>query len=153
MSRRHRPANLPHRALRALVGCAAILLLLLQLVAPQLAQAGQGNWIEICSEGGAVWVQVTEDETPDPKAPCPRCADCALCALTGPAPLPDLPVWAVFQGVQNGQWALKPLYKTVNSPRLRPETRGPPVAAQDRIARAPRAVLASIHITGGAPWS
>ncbi len=153
MSRRRTIAKLPHRALRALAGCAAILLMLLQLVAPQLAQAGQGNWIEICADGGAVWVQVTEDETPDPNAPCPRCADCALCALTGPAPLPDLPVWAVFQGVQNGQSALKPLYKTVNSPRLRPETRGPPAAAQDRTARASRAVLASIQNTGGAPWS
>lgn len=153
MSRRHRSANLPHRTLRALAGCAAILLMLLQLVAPQLARAGQGNWIEICSEGGAVWVQVTEDETPDPNVTCPGCADCALCALTGPAPLPDLPVCALFQGVQNGQSALKPLYKTVNSLRLRPETRGPPAAAQDRIARAPRAVLASIQNTGGAPWS
>ncbi|SDD40342.1 DUF2946 family protein [Ruegeria marina] len=128
MSCRRKIENLPHRALRALAGCAAILLLLLQMVAPQLAQAGQGNWIEICSDGGAVWVQVTEGETPDPNAPCPRCADCALCALTAEAPVPDLSGWVPFVALQNGQSPLRRQYKTVNSPRLRPETRGPPCA-------------------------
>ncbi len=140
------------RAFRAVVGLAGILLLLLQMLGPALASPGQGVWMEICSEAGAVWVQIElEEGSTDPTAPCPKCADCALCAVTGAAPLPNLPELGLTASVQTETLGCRNLYKSYNSARLWPETRGPPSATQNRTERAPRASMASIQVSGGAP--
>ena len=141
------------RAFQAVAGVLGILLLLLQLVAPSLASAEQGEWMEICSEAGAVWVQVTpEDNNPD-TGPCQDCAHCALCAVTAAAPLPQMPQIDPLRFVQNEQWGVHDLYISHKSQHLWPAGRGPPCAPQDRTERAPRASMASIQVTGGAPWS
>ncbi|NVO54726.1 hypothetical protein HW561_02840 [Rhodobacteraceae bacterium B1Z28] len=110
--------------------------------------------MEICSEAGAVWVEVDlEEGTDDPTAPCPKCADCALCAVTGTAPLPDLPEMARVGYVQYVRNQTRDLYYSYNSDWLWPATRGPPFAPQDRTERAPRASMAVTPFIGGAPWS
>ncbi|MBY6084402.1 hypothetical protein KUW05_17390 [Ruegeria arenilitoris] len=110
--------------------------------------------MEICSEAGAVWVQVDlEDDTGDPTAPCPKCADCALCAITAAAPAPDLPQVQQPGFVQIPRCAFTDLLDLYNFERLWPETRGPPAAPEIRTDRASRASMASTRTEGGAPWS
>lgn len=152
-SRCHLPET-AGRTFRALAGLAGIFLLLLQLLGPALASPGQGVWMEICSEAGAVWVQVDpEEETDDPAAPCPKCADCALCAVTSAAPLAN----PVEVALREGLSVVHPSQTHICNPyvfaRLWPETRGPPCETQHRTERAPRASMASTQVTGGAPWS
>ena len=146
--------NLPVRATRAACGLAGILLLLLQAFGPALASPGESVWMEICSEGGAVWVEVDlEEDTEDPTAYCPKCADCALCAVTSAAPAPELvqiPQIGNFRVVQLQNSKSSMLYK---SHKLWPETRGPPRPTQETAERALRASMASTLSIGGAPWS
>ncbi|NOC92807.1 hypothetical protein GS614_12830 [Ruegeria sp. HKCCD6604] len=110
--------------------------------------------MEICSEAGAVWVEVDlEEGTDDPTAPCPKCADCALCAVTTAAPLPDLPLLMQSENARIVPAAIGDLCILYNSRRLWPETRGPPFATQEEFERALRASVASTLAIGGAPWS
>lgn len=142
------------RALRAACAMAGTLLLLLQLLSPALASPGQSMWVEICSEAGAVWVQVDlEEGTEDPTAPCPKCADCALCAVTATAPLPNLPELKSDGLVQTARCENRNMVNDYQVRRLWPETRGPPLAPPEISERALRASMASIQVTGGAPWS
>ncbi|WP_235216146.1 DUF2946 family protein [Ruegeria halocynthiae] len=142
------------RALRAVCAFAGIFLLLLQLLGPALASPGQSMWVEICSEAGAVWVQVDlEEEDRDPTAPCPKCADCALCAVTAAAPLPGQPELIRAEFIQTAQSGVRILYEPYVSAWLWPETRGPPAAPGHKTERALRASMASIQVIGGAPWS
>ncbi|WP_254444321.1 DUF2946 family protein [Ruegeria arenilitoris] len=146
--------SLPVRAIRVAPGLAGILLLMLQVLGPALASPGQGTWMEICSEAGAVWVQVDlEGDTGDPTAACPKCADCALCAITAAAPVPDLPQVQQPGFVQITRCECADLLDSYSSERLWPETRGPPAAPEIRTERAPRASMASTRTEGGAPWS
>ncbi|SDX26133.1 hypothetical protein SAMN05444358_10489 [Ruegeria halocynthiae] len=146
--------NLSARAFRAATGLAGIVLLLLQTLGPALASPGQSVWMEICSEAGAVWVEVDlEDETSDPTAPCPKCADCALCALTIAAPVPDLPQLTRAGIVQFVRCEFSESFELYNSNRLWPETRGPPLATHKESERALRASMAPTQVIGGAPWS
>lgn len=146
--------NLSVRASRAAAGLVGIFLLMLQVLGPALASPGQSTWMEICSEAGAVWVQVDlKEDTGDPTAPCPKCADCALCAITAAAPVPDPPQ------VQQPGFVIIPrceftaLLELYKSERLWPETRGPPAAPEIKTERAQRASMASTLTKGGAPWS
>ncbi|WP_298849992.1 DUF2946 family protein [uncultured Ruegeria sp.] len=148
------PHNLFDRVSRAVCGLVGIFLLLMQMLGPVLASPGDSMWIEICSEAGAVWVEVDlEEDTNDPTAPCPKCADCALCAVTTAAPLPDLHQLAQAGNVQIAPSANRGLCVLYNSKRLWPETRGPPFATQDESERALRASVAFTQVIGGAPWS
>ncbi|MGV6847925.1 MAG: DUF2946 family protein [Marinibacterium sp.] len=145
--------DLPVGALRAVAGLAGILLLMLQLLGPALASPGQGTWMEICSEAGAVWVQVDPDEdTGDPAAPCPKCANCPLCAVIGLAPLPAMPGLAIWEVVQTEAFARTDQYKPHKSTWLWPQTRGPPRGPEKTTERAWRASMASTQVIGGAPW-
>lgn len=148
------PHSLFDRVSRAVCGLVGIFLLLLQMLGPVLASPGDSMWIEICSEAGAVWVEVDlEEGTDDPTAPCPKCADCALCAVTTAAPLPDLPLLMQSENVRIVPAAIGDLCILYNSKRLWPETRGPPFATQEEFERALRASVASTLAIGGAPWS
>ncbi|RBW55132.1 hypothetical protein DS906_14505 [Ruegeria sp. A3M17] len=110
--------------------------------------------MEICSEAGAVWVQIDlEEEDQDPAAPCPKCADCALCAVTSAAPVPDLPVLIRGSIVHTAHPSPCDLVQVCNLKRLWPETRGPPAAPKYKAERAQRASIASIQVSGGALWS
>ncbi|MFY2822941.1 DUF2946 family protein [Ruegeria sp. MALMAid1280] len=141
-------------ASRAACALAGIFLLLFQLLGPALASPGESMWVEICSEAGAVWVQVDlEEDTTDPTAPCPKCADCALCAVTSIAPVPGLPVLQRDGLVHAAYCENRDLVNVTSVKRLWPETRGPPRAAQEITERALRASMASTQIIGGAPWS
>lgn len=146
--------DLPVGAYRAVAGLAGIFMLILQLLSPALASPGQSTWMEICSEAGAVWVQVDlESETQDPTAPCPKCADCALCAVTGAAPLPDMPQVSLTGIEQFVRCDIGQIFDLHKSERLWPETRGPPPENKNKIERALRASMASTQIRGVAPWS
>ncbi|MGI9370466.1 MAG: hypothetical protein ACR2O2_16675 [Ruegeria sp.] len=141
-------------AFRAVAGLAGILLLLLQSFGPALANTSQGDWIEICADGGAVWIQVdTEDGIGDPTMPCPKCADCALCAVAGSAPLLETPEIVRLDVVRFVRLDCPDLYEPHNPAHLWPETRGPPAASHYKSEHAPSATMASFQVTGGAPWS
>lgn len=146
--------TVPVCAMRAVCACAGIFLLLLQLLGPALASPGQSMWIEICSEAGAVWVEVDlEEPTDDPTAPCPKCADCALCAITATASLPDQPVLTQTGFAEFLQSRICERVTSYRSERLWPETRGPPFAAHEKTERALRAPMAPTQIPGGVSWS
>ena len=146
--------NLSARATRAACGLVGIFLLLMQIFGPALASPGQSMWVEICSEAGAVWVEVDLDEEGrDPTAPCPKCADCVLCAATGEAPIPDLPQVTRIDFVQFVHCPGAGVFDLYTLDRLWPETRGPPQGPEIKTERALRASMALIQISGGAPWS
>ncbi len=148
------PHSLFDRVSRAVCGLVGIFLLLLQMLGPALASSGDSMWIEICSEAGAVWVEVDlEEDTDDPTAPCPKCADCALCAVTTAAPLPDLPLVAQAGDVRLVHVANQSLCDLHSPKWLWPETRGPPHLTKEESERALRASMASTQVFGGAPWS
>ncbi len=147
------PHTFLDRVSRAACGVVGIFLLLLQMLGPALASAGDSTWIEICSEGGAVWVEVDLEETADPTAPCPKCADCALCAVTSAAPVPELPAVTRFGFVQTARCENPDQVFVYDVKRLWPETRGPPLAPLDTTERSLRASMAFTQVTGGAPWS
>lgn len=142
------------RASRAACACAGLLLLLLQLLGPALASPGQSMWVEICSEAGAVWVEVAlNEESQDPTAPCPKCADCMLCTASGEGLLPELTQIGQFEFVQFAHYRSVDVFNLNPSDRLWPETRGPPRGPEIKPDRAPRASTASLPVFGGAPCS
>lgn len=147
--------TLPVRASRAACGLAGIFLLLLQMLGPVLASPGESMWVEICSEAGAVWVQVDleEEGDNDPTAPCPKCADCALCAVAVSAPMPGALLPASVGNVQNVRFEHGGQCILYSPKHLWPETRGPPFTTLEESERAPRASMASTQLIGGAPWS
>lgn len=110
-------------ALRRVGGVLGIVLLVLQLLAPQLAQASEGAWIEICAEEGAVWIQMPVEGTDDP---CPDCGDCLLCttAMDGLIPAQDRSAEPLHLAAS--QRTLPEATGPVARHRLWPETRGPP---------------------------
>jgi len=145
---------LPVRAFRTACGLAGLFLLLLQTFGPALASPGESMWIEICSEAGAVWVEVDlDEESQDPTMPCPKCADCTLCAITGVVPVLDVPDLTRIEFLQHAQFRPEDVYNSNNMAWLWPATRGPPRGPQIITERAPRATMAAIQISGGAPWS
>ncbi|WP_254055858.1 DUF2946 family protein [Ruegeria sp. EL01] len=146
--------DLSVRAFHAACGLAGIFLLLLQTFGPALASPGESMWIEICSEAGAVWVEVDLDEEgQDPTKPCPKCADCTLCAVTGVVPVPDVPDLARIEFIHHVQSRHEDVFVSYNSARLWPETRGPPREPEIKTERASRASKAFTQVSGGAPWS
>ena len=146
--------SLSVRAARVICVWAGLLLLLLQSFGPVLASSGESVWVEICSEAGAVWVEVDlEEETKDPTAPCPKCAECTLCAVTTAAPVPGLPQIALSGSVRAFDQRAELSSAKRQSDWLWPETRGPPCATRETTERAQRASMASTLNFGGAPWS
>lgn len=139
--------------MRRFAGIMAVLSLMFQLLAPSLASASEGDWIEICSDYGTILKQVdlSDGERP-PASGHAKCEDCTFCALAAPMSPPTGPEfdlanaslgkavrWAehVPDGVQRHQW---------------PESRGPPARTQDKnhAVRGPRASTALTFIEGGA---
>jgi hypothetical protein len=142
---------------RVLTGLLGALALVLQLLAPSFSSASEGEWIEICSEAGAIIVQVDlsgDADQPSPTgAPCPECADCVLCATCDVAAPGAVPV---IEARDLRVKPVQPVLQTsvpVNPAQLWPETRGPPLAPENRIERVVCASMASTLTTGGAPWS
>ncbi|WP_206198075.1 DUF2946 family protein [Shimia sediminis] len=130
----------------------AVLSLMFQLLAPSLASASQGDWIEICSEYGTILKQVdlSKGERP-PASGHTECEDCTFCAFAAPMSPPigpefDLPNASLGTGVR---WA-----ELIFVRELRhqwPASRGPPVWPQDKHAmRGSRASTALTYIQGGA---
>ncbi len=145
---------LPVRVFRAVCGWAGVFLLLMQVLSPALASPGQSMWMEICSEEGAVWVEVDlNEDSQDPTAPCPKCADCTLCAMSGAAVIPDLPQIVQIEFVQLVHCPTADPFNLYTTNWLWPETRGPPRGPEIKVERVPRASMASFQLSGGAPWS
>ncbi|TMV03405.1 hypothetical protein FGK63_19520 [Ruegeria sediminis] len=109
--------------------------------------------MEICSEAGAVYVQVDLQEDAGDTAPCPECASCVLCAVTGVGPAPDLPETARPDHVQSEIFPSRNVYKPYNPAQFWPDNRGPPAAPETESERARRASMATIQRSGGALWS
>lgn len=152
MSSAHPRFTSLHRARRAACVVLGVFLLTLQSFAPVFAAQGQGDWIEICAEAGAVWVQVDLDEGDGDAGPCPDCARCALCAVTSAAPMPKLTNLTRFEFVQFGTFPRFDAYNSDNPAQFWPDTRGPPTAPEMTPERALRASMATTQNTGGAPW-
>ncbi|WP_372886269.1 DUF2946 family protein [Shimia sp.] len=139
-----------------LAGLMAVFALVLQLLAPSLASATQGEWIEICSEYGIVLQQIApEDGTlPSQESGYGDCEDCAFCAFAAPlSPASgagfELIAASAAQTSRHGgrevgddaqfQW---------------PESRGPPSAKTFLHAeRDPRMSKALTSNKGGALWT
>ncbi len=133
--------------------CAGILLLLLQLLAPIMGQAATGGeWVEICSEYGAVEVLIAPDGTPTEVPDCPDCDSCTLCAsLTVVSPTSP-PESAVFTIVDR-QGLSRPGDRIADNPaQFWPDNRGPPRAKISYTHTGLRA-LAPSHSKGEVPCS
>ena len=138
--------------LRRFAGVMAVLSLMLQLLAPSLASATQGDWIEICSEYGTILKQVDlSDETRSPgkgHSDCEDCTFCALAALTSPPTGPEFDLADASNG-KTVRWV--ELLQGGVPRHLWPETRGPPALTQTHKAvRDIRALMALTNFQGGA---
>lgn len=141
--------------MRRLTGLVAVLFLALQLLAPSLASAAKGDWIEICSEYGITLVQI--DLTEGESSPGPQhtdCEDCTFCAFAAPMSPPIGPVFELSADLarQSSRWA-EPVVLKMQRYQW-PESRGPP--AQTPNINAERNSCASEALTliqGGAPWT
>lgn len=139
---------------RGLAGLLAVFALILQLLAPGVARATNGEWVEICSEIGPVLMQidVSGDET-DQNSPCPKCKTCTLCAAAVPfAPKFGAPV--LTNNAEPRDLSLTD--RRIDLPELRyqrPLTRGPPSATLDMTDRARSASMAMFCKIGDTPWT
>lgn len=152
LTQNQRIAPVRKSLLRRFAGVMAALSLMLQMLAPSLASASQGDWIEICSEYGTVLMQVDlSDETSPPGTGHADCEDCTFCALAAPMNPPagtetDLADASTGKAVR---W-VEYIAEAVERHRW-PESRGPPVRATFEIAvRGPRASTAFTIYQGGA---
>ncbi len=143
---------LPGTVLRRLFGAGlGILLLVVQLVAPQPVQAAGGDWIEICGEYGVVEIQVNLDGTPVPNPDdCPDCQTCPLCALSHVAVTQTEARFAPLETATSvAGWHTASA--TIRNPaQYWHNTRGPPLATTKKTTRAPQAPT---HNTGEVPCS
>ena len=110
-----------------------VLALILQLLGPSLVQAAVvsgGDWIEICSDAGAVWIRVSPEDTVRPSEETPKnceCRDCSFCLLAANAISPSA---AILTGptpdfcVRGNGVGHRILFEKKFE---RPMTRGPPV--------------------------
>ncbi len=134
----------------ALLGIA---LIVLQLLAPSLARAGGGDWIEICSDGAAVWIQIDEDGEERESEPCPKCQNCTLCAIGSFATLATVPGFSLTPSLASARFSASAQCERHNPAQFWPDNRGPPPGTQDHMTHVLRVALASTPVTGGAPWS
>ena len=152
---RYRNALARALCLRAFTGSVAIVFLMLQLLAPSLASAARGDWIEICSEYGITLMQVdlSDGESPsgNKHVDCENCTFCALAAPMSPPTGLEFELSATFVR-QAIRWA-EPV--DVLAQRYEwPESRGPPAWTQENNAeRNSCASEASTLQKGGAPWT
>lgn len=114
-------------------GVIGMLALILHLAAPTMGQASGGIWIEICAEFGPVMVEVDLDGTaPVDDKPCPRCDSCTLCAAADTGLAGHVQnVLMTVEIASDSPFAASELRLT-GVRRLRPETRGPPMAAPNK---------------------
>lgn len=100
-----------------------------------MAKARGGMVFVICTGGGSA--TVTLDQDGNPVAPMKDCANCPACLA--PTALPTPPV----RGLPARDLTYRVLQARVSTltlparPHLRPETRGPPPAARERLDMAP----------------
>ena len=152
---RYRTAFARRSCLRTFAGLMAVVFLMLQLLAPSLASAAKGDWIEICSEYGITLAQVNlSDDNTAEDSKYSDCKDCTFCALAAPMSPPtglEFELSAAFARQATG-WA-EPVAVLVQRYQW-PESRGPPVRTQNNNAeRNSCASLASTLQKGGEPWT
>ncbi len=133
----------------------AILALVLQLVAPSLASAADGEWIEICSEYGIVLQQIdlVEGDLPSDSG-YPDCEDCTFCAFAAPL-CPSSGVGFELSFASANQTSRSKAPEAAGAIRYQwPESRGPPTRHIDNNAERNSCVSqASTLIKGGALWT
>lgn len=149
--RTHKPTA-KRRLASALCTVVWMILLVAQQLLPNLASAEQGNWIEICSGEGAVWVEV-QSETTEGEKDCPDCATCAFCNLVTPeapfAPQSAALSTSMFSEVKS---ETRQCFAT-NPAQDWPDNRGPPATPKNITVRAAGAFMALTRSKGVAPWS
>jgi len=140
---------------RTFAGLMAILTLVLQLVAPSLASAADGEWIEICSEYGIVLQQIDLDEGDLPSdSGHPDCQDCTFCAFAAPLS-PSSGAGFELSFASANQTSRSKVPEAVSAVRYQwPESRGPPARHINSNAERNSCVSqASTLIKGGALWT
>lgn len=132
-----------------------VLLLMMQVLAPAMAQASAGGeWVVICSELGPVEVRVSlDDGSPVNDTGCPECEACVLCVAGDQVITPQVSHVSLFVvATLSLDWAENSV-QSVNPAQYWPDCRGPPLAKIILKTRTGHAPLASIHNTGEAPCS
>lgn len=147
----HSPSA-PRRFISAVWSVVLGLMLVVQLLLPNLTNAEQGTWIEICSDEGAVWVEI-QTETPTGDEDCPDCATCAFCNLVAAEAMP-MPQTATLSPSKSTEVKseTRQCY-ALNPAQFWPENRGPPADPKNTTVPAAGASMASPQSNGAAPWS
>lgn len=141
--------------MRVLAGYLGALALLLQLLAPSFSYAGPSDWVEICSEQGAVWIEIDAESGEPVEKDCPKCGACLFCAI-GDGVVGSVSMSAgqkleitLLRQVRTGEtvvFEFRGLWLTGRGPP-------PPLEHTDRTERAARASMAATLKTGGVPWT
>ncbi len=115
-----------------------VVALCLQGLAPSLAQAGDMEWMVICSEDGTKLVQVDLSEGQNHE-PCLDCENCSFCATASDLATPDKSVLKTMPTLISSEISARAEPVLWNSDYLWPITRGPPNANNDKKDRVFRA--------------
>lgn len=139
---------------QVLTGYLGVLALIFQLLVPSFSFAAEGEWIEICSDVGAVLIEIDPDTgAPVQNDPCPDCDDCVMCAVSGAATMVQT-LAVQTDPIAVGLGPVGPAEISVSNPaQFWSQLRGPPLAPQDIIERARRASMALTSNTGGVRWT
>ena len=139
---------------RRLAGYGVAIMLVIQLLFPSLGKAETAaTWIEICSEFGAVEVQVSLDEDESRNKDCPDCDKCLLCiaqhaqARINPATCTSLVVAAAATG------PMSPSAEASNPAQFWHDGRGPPRLTTYNMKRACGASMTSTQRREAASWT
>ncbi len=124
--------------LRGMMAILVILAICLQMIAPNIAKAADLEWMVICSDDGAIMVQVDFSED-TPHEPCPDCETCVFCATASEGADQSNSDWHMLT-VLIAKEATQPIsLARWDGDYLWPVTRGPPSGKsekKDRVFRA-----------------
>lgn len=140
---------------RRAVSMVSVFFLILQLVAPSLANAANGEWIEICSEYGVEVLQIDlSQEDIGSSESRTDCKDCTFCAFSAPMEPPAGPQYllTVSEPQQLDRWV--EFQHILADRHIWPESRGPPTQ-KNHSNNTERDFPVSLALTpnkGGALW-
>lgn len=130
-------------------------LVFLQLFPLAASAAGNGEWIEICSDSGVVLVKVDlsgETEDSNSHGKCPDCAQCPFCALSGFEAVLAIQPAANHDSLKLGGTFVASQRVMFNAAQFWPDNRGPPLAGKKtRQKRTFDSAKASLYRNGDAP--
>ncbi len=129
---------------RRFAGYGVALMLVVQLLFPSLGKAeAPATWIEICSEFGAIQVQISLDEDEHQDKDCPDCDKCLMCIAQNGQSRSNPAAFATIVLATAGTGQMHPNAEASNPAQFWHDGRGPPRLTTYNMKRACGASMAT----------